>query len=165
MFESQHWQLPASCSYEFVIKQYTVWVKKIPPPKIFWHFLPNGWEFWSKFYIYLFIYSKNESKSSVQFRPIGRGHLLRFFWYQVAELYGLAQLGTWNSQDHQSEVMPKSMSYINRWRGVEVELVQIFVYFERHKRSAKHFTALTFQSMVDHRFSSNFLQFDEVMPY
>ena len=23
----------------------TVWVKKNPPPEIFWHFIPNGWEF------------------------------------------------------------------------------------------------------------------------
>ena len=26
-------------------------------------------------------------------RPVGWGHLLRCFWYQVAEMYGLAQLG------------------------------------------------------------------------
>jgi len=28
-----------------VQSSYTVWVKKKSPPEIFWHFFPNGWEF------------------------------------------------------------------------------------------------------------------------
>ena len=29
---------------------HTVWVKKIPPPAVFWNIFPNGWEFLINFY-------------------------------------------------------------------------------------------------------------------
>jgi len=30
---------------KLLVLDYTVWVKKIPPPDFFWHFFQNGWEF------------------------------------------------------------------------------------------------------------------------
>ena len=41
---------------------YTVWVKKIPPPAVFWHFFPNGWEFLINFLhtYYMILYTLDD---------------------------------------------------------------------------------------------------------
>ena len=40
------WFISEMCCHKD--KLYTVWVKKIPPA-VFWHFFPNGWEFFTQF--------------------------------------------------------------------------------------------------------------------
>jgi len=53
----------------------------------------------------LLLLTHSVSSVQFQFQPlialVGLGHLLRCFWYQLAEMYGLAQLGHLKSQDHQ----------------------------------------------------------------
>ena len=44
---TRHRIWPCIYSFHAFVKDFcsTVWVKKNPPPEIFWHFFPNGWEF------------------------------------------------------------------------------------------------------------------------